>query len=90
MATAVVEARFRDTTLEGIREKVLAGKRLSFEDGVALTVQTRREDQHVGKAARRPLDRSEPGVALPGNDPSAHREQGDESRRHAWECIPTA
>src|ERR671910_3213 len=36
MATALVETRFRDTTLEPIREKVLQGKRLSFEDGLAL------------------------------------------------------
>jgi aminodeoxyfutalosine synthase len=36
MATALVETRFRDTTLEPIREKVLAGVRLAFADGVAL------------------------------------------------------
>ena len=36
MATPLVETRFRDAALEGVREKVLAGKRLSFEDGVAL------------------------------------------------------
>jgi aminodeoxyfutalosine synthase len=36
MATALIEARFRDAALEPIREKVLTGKRLSFEDGVAL------------------------------------------------------
>jgi aminodeoxyfutalosine synthase len=33
---ALVEARFRDTALEPIREKVLQGRRLSFEDGLAL------------------------------------------------------
>jgi hypothetical protein len=36
MATALVEGRFRDTSLEPVREKVLRGQRLSFEDGVAL------------------------------------------------------
>ena len=36
MATPLVETRFRDAALEGVREKVLAEKRLSFEDGVAL------------------------------------------------------
>jgi aminodeoxyfutalosine synthase len=36
VATALVEARFRDTALEGVREKVVRGQRLSFEDGVAL------------------------------------------------------
>jgi len=36
MATPLVETRFRDAALEGVREKVLAGKRLSFEDGLAL------------------------------------------------------
>jgi aminodeoxyfutalosine synthase len=36
MATALVEARIRDHALEPIRHKVLSGKRLSFEDGVAL------------------------------------------------------
>jgi aminodeoxyfutalosine synthase len=36
MATALVEGRFRDTTLEPVREKILRGQRLSFEDGVAL------------------------------------------------------
>jgi aminodeoxyfutalosine synthase len=36
MASALVETRFRDTALEPIREKVLAGRRLGFADGVAL------------------------------------------------------
>jgi aminodeoxyfutalosine synthase len=36
MATALVEGRFRDTALEPVRERVLRGQRLSFEDGVAL------------------------------------------------------
>ena len=36
MATALVETRFRDTTLEQVRDKVLKGQRLSFADGVAL------------------------------------------------------
>jgi aminodeoxyfutalosine synthase len=36
MATALVETRFRDTALEPIRDKVLRGERLSFEDGLAL------------------------------------------------------
>ena len=36
MATALVETRIRDHALQPIRDKVLAGKRLSFEDGVAL------------------------------------------------------
>ena len=36
MATALIEARFRDTALEAVREKVLRGQRLSFEDGIAL------------------------------------------------------
>ena len=36
MATALVETRFADTALAAIRDKVLAGQRLSFEDGVAL------------------------------------------------------
>ena len=36
MATALVETRFKDTTLASIRDKVEAGRRLSFEDGVAL------------------------------------------------------
>jgi aminodeoxyfutalosine synthase len=36
MASALVEARFGDATLAPIREKVLQGRRLSFEDGVAL------------------------------------------------------
>jgi aminodeoxyfutalosine synthase len=36
MATALVETRFQDASLEPIREKVLAGRRLSFEEGVAL------------------------------------------------------
>jgi aminodeoxyfutalosine synthase len=34
--TDLAGARFRDTALEPIRDKVLSGKRLSFEDGVAL------------------------------------------------------
>ena len=36
MAPATSAARVHDTALEEVREKVLAGKRLSFEDGVAL------------------------------------------------------
>ncbi len=36
MATATSPARLHDTALEPIREKVLAGQRLSFEDGLAL------------------------------------------------------
>jgi aminodeoxyfutalosine synthase len=36
VATALVEGRFRDTALEAVREKVVRGQRLSFEDGVAL------------------------------------------------------
>jgi aminodeoxyfutalosine synthase len=36
MATALLETPLRDRTLEPIRDKVLTGKRLSFEDGVAL------------------------------------------------------
>ncbi len=36
MATALVEARLTDSTLQPIREKVLSGRRLSFEDGVSL------------------------------------------------------
>ena len=36
MATLASPARPRDTALERVREKVLAGHRLSFEDGVAL------------------------------------------------------
>jgi len=36
MAPATSTARLHDTALEKVREKVLAGKRLSFEDGVAL------------------------------------------------------
>jgi aminodeoxyfutalosine synthase len=36
MATALSVARLHDTTLEPIREKVLAGRRLSFDDGLAL------------------------------------------------------
>ncbi len=36
MTTALVEARLTDRTLEPIREKMLSGRRLSFEDGVAL------------------------------------------------------
>ncbi len=36
MATALIETPLRDRTLEPIRDKVLTGKRLSFEDGVAL------------------------------------------------------
>ena len=36
MLSATSAARMHDTALEPIREKVLAGKRLSFEDGVAL------------------------------------------------------
>ena len=36
MATALAEARFCDSVLETVREKVLSGRRLDFEDGVAL------------------------------------------------------
>jgi aminodeoxyfutalosine synthase len=36
MATALVESRFTDTGLGAVKDKVLAGRRLSFEDGVAL------------------------------------------------------
>jgi aminodeoxyfutalosine synthase len=36
MATATSAARLHDTALEPIREKVLAGERLTFEDGLAL------------------------------------------------------
>jgi aminodeoxyfutalosine synthase len=36
MATATSVACLHDTALESVREKVLAGERLSFEDGVAL------------------------------------------------------
>jgi aminodeoxyfutalosine synthase len=36
MATSLVETRFRDTALEPIREKVMAGQRLDIADGVAL------------------------------------------------------
>jgi len=36
MATATNVARLHDTALEPVREKALAGERLSFEDGVAL------------------------------------------------------
>jgi aminodeoxyfutalosine synthase len=36
MASTLVETRFRDTALEPIREKVRAGGRLDFADGVAL------------------------------------------------------
>ncbi|HXK12380.1 MAG TPA: aminofutalosine synthase MqnE [Vicinamibacteria bacterium] len=36
MATATTTARVHDAALEPVREKVLAGRRLSFEDGVAL------------------------------------------------------
>ena len=36
MATALVETRFTDTRSGPIKDKVLAGRRLSFEDGVAL------------------------------------------------------
>ena len=36
MATATIHARLHDGALEPVREKVLAGKRLSFEDGLAL------------------------------------------------------
>lgn len=36
MPTATSAARLHDAALEPIREKVLAGKRLSFEDGLAL------------------------------------------------------
>jgi aminodeoxyfutalosine synthase len=36
MAAATSVARLHDTALEPIREKVLAGERLSFEDGLAL------------------------------------------------------
>jgi aminodeoxyfutalosine synthase len=36
MATPLVETRFHDAALEGVRERVLEGRRLSVEDGVAL------------------------------------------------------
>jgi aminodeoxyfutalosine synthase len=36
MASAIVETRQRDRALDPIRDKVMAGKRLSFDDGVAL------------------------------------------------------
>jgi aminodeoxyfutalosine synthase len=36
MATALIETRFADTGLAAIKDKVLAGRRLDFEDGVAL------------------------------------------------------
>jgi aminodeoxyfutalosine synthase len=36
MASALATARIHDPGLESVREKVLAGQRLSFEDGVAL------------------------------------------------------
>jgi len=36
MATPLLEVRFNDTGLEAIRDKVLEGRRLSFEDGVRL------------------------------------------------------
>jgi len=36
MAIALEQARFRDTALESVREKVLTGRRLGFADGVAL------------------------------------------------------
>jgi aminodeoxyfutalosine synthase len=36
MATPLIETRFRDASLESVRDKVLTGKRLSFGDGVAL------------------------------------------------------
>jgi aminodeoxyfutalosine synthase len=35
-SAALIQQRFRDQGLEPIREKVLGGRRLSFEDGVAL------------------------------------------------------
>jgi aminodeoxyfutalosine synthase len=36
MATALIETRFTSTSLASIKDKVMAGVRLSFEDGVAL------------------------------------------------------
>jgi aminodeoxyfutalosine synthase len=36
MTTGLVDARLQDRALESIREKVLSGRRLSFEDGVSL------------------------------------------------------
>ena len=36
MAIALEQARFHDTALDSVREKVLRGRRLGFEDGVAL------------------------------------------------------
>ena len=36
MATTLVQTRFQDRALEPIRERVLDGERLSFEDGAAL------------------------------------------------------
>ncbi len=36
MAHALTQAKFRDLALEPVRERVLAGRRLGFDDGVAL------------------------------------------------------
>jgi aminodeoxyfutalosine synthase len=36
MSIALEQARFRDTALQRVREKVLAGRRLGFEEGIAL------------------------------------------------------
>ena len=36
MATALLETKIQDRTLAAIRDKVLSGQRLSYEDGVAL------------------------------------------------------
>src|SRR5579863_10552263 len=36
MATELASVRLRDHSLEPIREKVIQGRRLTFEDGVAL------------------------------------------------------
>src|SRR6266542_1850206 len=36
MAIALEQARFHDSALENVREKVLRGRRLGFEEGVAL------------------------------------------------------
>ena len=36
MSIALEQARFRDTALERVRDKVLAGRRLGFEEGIAL------------------------------------------------------
>ena len=57
MATLASPARPRDTALEPVREKVLAGQRLSFEDGVALY---RDERSARPRAAGQPRARAAP------------------------------